>query len=134
MTYEAVKVELTNGTGNQRRFTCADGVKITKGTVLKLSEPRTAGASVTEFDYIAGIASMDKVADDGETSISAWTDGIFDMYASGSITAGTNVMSAGYNHVKAVGATTLSASGAVVIGYALEDASDDEVINVRVRL
>jgi hypothetical protein len=57
------------------------------------------------------------------------------MRASGAITAGYPVMYAGdavyQNNVKVAPA---SASGASVIGYARETASDGETINVRIRI
>jgi len=131
MTYEAVKIELTNGTGNPRRFTCADSA-LTKGVLLKLTDPRTCAAVAAEGDVIAGIASMDKVVD-GSLAISLWTDGIFEMHASGAIAVGAPVKAAGADsHVKALLGT--EASGAACIGYALETAADKETLAVRVRL
>lgn len=134
MAFEATKVELTNETGFPRSYTCASGTAITKGSLLNLSDPRTAAQSATEGEPLAGIASMDKSATDQSTRITAWTDGVFEMYASGAIVAGRPVMSAGStgtNHVKLAPTT---ASGAAILGYAEETAADDEVINVRVRL
>ena len=133
MAREAVKVELygNNNDGDQRRFTCANATGITKGTILKFADPRTASASTGTADIVAGIAAMDKVANDGSTSISVWTNGIFELYASGAIAVGANVVTAAPgNYVKAV--TDETASFAIVVGHALEAASDGEVINVRV--
>ena len=132
MTNEAVKVELTNSTGFPRRYTCADGTGIVKGSLLKLSDPRTAAQSDTANEALAGIAAMEKEASDGSTSITCWTDGIFDMKASGAITAGDPVCSAGADNL--VQAGDASDKGAEILGYALETAADAEVINVRVRL
>lgn len=134
MAYEATKVELTNNTGFPRRFTCADGVAIAKGALLKMTDPRTAALADGVADPIAGIASMDKEASDGSTSISVYTDGIFEMKASGAITIGAPVVSSSTaNHVSMVSGIGI-ASGAAVIGYAMEAAADAEVINVRVRV
>lgn len=135
MANEATKVELygNNNSGDQRRYTVADAVAITKGTVLQLLDPRTASAAITEKVACAGIAAMDKEASDGSTSISAWTNGVFEMVASDAITIGAPVGLANTaNYVFAVGST--AASGAYTIGYALEAASVGETINVRVRL
>jgi len=133
MTNEAVKVELTNSTGFPRRYTCASGAAITKGTLLKLTDPRTAAASTVAFDPIAGIAAMDKsITNDDSTTITALTDGIFEMVASGAIAIGMPVRSAGNNNYVSLNAG--SASGAVTFGYTLEAADDGETINVRVRL
>lgn len=136
MAREAVPVELYNG-GRQRRLTVADANAITKGTLLSLQDPRTAsgslGTSVAGAFPCAGVASMDKEASDGSTSITVWTDGIFEMYASGAITRGNPIVFTTGNYVNAVGSTA-TASGAIIAGYAMETASDGEVINVRINL
>lgn len=134
MAREAVKVDLTNSTGHIKRYTCSDSVAITKGTLLALSDPRTAAAQATANQPIAGIAAEAKEASDGKTSIGVWTDGVFEMYASGSITAGNPVVSGNpANYVQLAG-TQYASSGACIIGWALEDATTAEVINVRLRL
>lgn len=133
MTNEAVPIELYGEleAGQQRRYVCADTPKISKGTLLALSDPRTAATSTGNADVCAGIASMDKEADDGTLSISAWTNGVFDMIASGTIVIGAPLKTAGAgNYVAAAG----DASGAAVIGYALEAGTDEEVINCRISL
>ena len=134
MANEAVVIELygENSGGAQRRFTCASGVKISKGTILALTDPRTAAALTTPSDIFAGIASMDKEADDLSTSISAWENGIFDMTASGAIAIGQKVFAAGANQVYSSFALASDSSFAIMVGVALEAATDGEVINVRV--
>lgn len=129
MTFEA---ELRDRLENPIDFTCADGTGIEKGTLLKLTDPRTASASNGAGDIIAGIAAREKIANDGRTRIPVFTRGIFDMYASGAINAGAPVMSAGVsNEVKLA---TNGLSGAAIIGYALETASDTEVIQIMFRV
>lgn len=133
MAREAVKVELDGSHGYIRRYTVADGVGISKGALLKFSDPRTAAIadSTTGGGLCAGIASEEKVASDGQTSIGAWTAGVFDLYASGAIAVGVPVSFVTGNYVK----TAVSlASGAIIAGYALEAASDGEQINVRLML
>lgn len=133
MVYEAVKIELTNDTGFPRRYTCADGTAIVKNTLLKLTDPRTASASDTDGAKFAGIAAMDKEASDGSTSITAYTSGVFDLVASGVILVGDPVcLDAAKNCVRQVVSGTAGASGASIVGYALETASNAEVINVRI--
>jgi len=138
MTNEAVKVELygQNNDGDPRRYTCASGVAIAKNTLLSLADPRTAAKATTAGSAIAGISSMAKSATDYSTSISAWTNGIFELKASGAITVGFPVISAAdaTNAQNTVMSATNGASGAMVIGYALETASDADTINVRLAL
>ncbi len=137
MADEATPVELygENEGGAQRRFTCASGVTIVKGTVLKLVDPRTAAASAGTADVFAGIASMDKESGlDASTSISCWENGIFEMKASGAIVIGAPVQTAtgGLNTVMAALTGPAGSSGAQIVGYALETASADEIINIRI--
>jgi len=133
MTNEAVKIELTNEDGFPRRFTVSATEAITKGSLLKLTDPRTATQANNLNNPIAGIASEEHTATDGVTEISVWTDGIFDMVASGAIGVGQAVTTGGgvSNQVSTANAI---ASGAQIIGYALETASDTETINIRVKL
>lgn len=131
------KVELTNSTGNPRRYTCASGTGITKNKMLTLSDPRTAAevsdTPSTSGYVFAGISAMEKDSTDSSTSISAYTSGIFEIRASGAITVGKLVYNAGAGEVASVSDTNMVASG-VVVGRALETASDQETINVAVGL
>lgn len=112
-------------------FTVTDGTGIEKGTVCALSDPRTAAASTTAGEALAGIAAREKVASDGRTRLAIFKEGIFDMSASGGVTLGKPVISAGDNYVK--GATPTD-SGASILGYALETGTDDEVIQIMVNI
>ena len=135
MANEAKEVELygANNSGDKRRYTCADTPAITKGTLLMLTDPRTASAHTGIGDKFCGIASMDKEASDGSTSISAWTNGIFEMTTSGTILAGTKVTTTTpVNSVAMATSAQLASSYAIIVGTALEDADSGEVINVRV--
>lgn len=114
-------------------FTVADGTAITKGALLKMTDPRTAIASTAANDACAGIAARDKVASDGRTQLAVYTDGIFDCVASGAVTVGQPVCSAGVdNMVKYI--ATAAVSGAQVIGIALETAADQELFQVELRM
>lgn len=79
MTNEAVIVELLGNKGDPVRYTCADGTTILKGTLLELTTPRTVVANSDADRPFVGIAAMEKVADDGTTSISVYTHGIFQI-------------------------------------------------------
>lgn len=134
MAREAVKVELygMNNAGCQRRFNCASGTTIPKGTILKMTDNRTAIASTGTGDIVAGIASMEKSDTDSSTTISVWTDGLFLLYASGSITAGDKVVTAAPgNYVKAVTNEAIASYGKV-LGIAQENATAGNQVEVRV--
>ena|SRR3990167_8673155 len=128
MANEAVIIE--KGQLSPLRYTVADGSGIEKGAILKLIDPRTAsGGNIVKGSICAGIASDEKVAGDGSTSLSFWHDGIFDVKASGAIALGMPITMAPDNYV-AIALTT--ASGAMIIGHALETASDAEVFAARI--
>lgn len=131
MVNEAVACNLGPLGGNCKRFTVADGTTILKGTILAMTDPRTAIATSSTGQVIAGIASMDKLASDGSTEISVYTEGDFDLNASGAITVGAPIYALAYNEVALA---PLSASGAQIIGYALETATDNETIQCRIRI
>ena len=112
---------------NPLDFTVADGTGIEKGTILKLTSPRTAATSSAAGDEIAGIAAREKVALDGRTQLAVYRQGIFDLKASGAIPVGAAVKSEGHdNYVIISGAV----SGSSVLGYALETAAADDVFQV----
>jgi len=129
MANEAVIIELFDG-GRPIRFTCADDTGIEKGTILKLSDPRTASASSADNDPFAGIAAAEKVANDGELSISGYTCGIFDILTAGAITVGATVNISTANTVNASAAADLLTGS--VVGKALEACAGAEVIAVAV--
>lgn len=131
MANEAIIVELLGNQGNPMEFKVADGTGIEKGTILKLTDPRTAIASSGSGDAFAGIAAMEKVANDGSTKISAYKYGVFELKDSGTgITAGELVSTDGANLIKTATEAEVAAGGA--IGKALETAAANEVIEVMV--
>jgi hypothetical protein len=110
-------------------FTCADGVAIPKGTLLKITNGRVAAAADGAGDIIAGICARDKIASDGRTTVPVFVRGIFDMEADGSFSTGGPVMADG------TGSTIIASTGvagAAHIGYALEDATDGDIVQIMV--
>jgi len=126
MANEAVQVE---GPYETHDFTVADGATIEKGTLCKLSDPRTAAAS-SGADAFAGIAATEKVASNGKTELGLWTRGIFDLTTIGpAITAGDIVSLSGANLIKE--ATEAEIQAGKGIGKALETSTaGSEVIEV----
>lgn len=109
-------------------FICADGTGIEKGTLLQLTDPRTASAVTAIGQKIAGIAAREKVANDGRTRIAVYRRGIFDMLLSGACSVGDTVAAEGNDNQVIKG----NYSGASNIGTALETGTDGEVIQVYV--
>lgn len=129
-------IELFGG-GRPIRYACTDDTNISKGTILELHDARKVSGTTALMSgsMVAGIAAMEKKANDGSTSISVYTDGIFDISATGGavIIAGQGVIISGANAIQ--GGTGLNDSGAI-LGRALEEtaAGVTETIAVRVNL
>ena len=118
-------------------FIVGDSIGIEKGTILALEDARTAsGAIALSARPIAGIARREKIANDGRTRLALFRKGVFDISASGAIVVGDVVVfDDAPNHVKSLDtAAGAHASGAQVLGTALETAADGEVIEVAVNL
>ena len=99
MASEAVIVDLGTRGGNPIQFTVAEDAGILKGTICKLTSPRTAAACTADSDIFAGIAAADKVADDGSTTLALYQEGIFDIVCEGpAIAAGKMVTISGANN------------------------------------
>ena len=130
----ANEVYIVENSGQAKGYTCADGIAIAKNTILELIDPRTVSANDGSGDVIAGISAMEKVAGDGSTEISVWTDCIIDVkVASGStIAIGAYVSTSGANFIKT--ATEAEIAAGKALGKALEAGSSEERIEVRVLL
>jgi hypothetical protein len=112
-------------------FIVADGANIAKGTICKLTAPRTAAANAGDEDVIAGIAARDKVANDGRTRLAIFRRGIFRLKASGAITAGDAVSTRAANQIKAADATCV---GSKTLGIALDTSTATEEIEVELNI
>ena len=108
-------------------MTCADGVAITKGSLLKLTDPNTVSVSAAANDIIAGIAYCDKIASDGVTKIAVITgpgDRLIAV-ASGSIGVGDPLVSAvpASTNLLASGLLSANLSGSQIVGFSKEAAT-----------
>ena len=132
MANEAVIIELLGNGGDPIRFTCADATTIEKGTLLELTDPRTVIANTNDNAPVVGIAAAEKVALDGATTISAYTNGIFDMLtAAGAKAVGSCVAnSATENVVQAADAADLLQGS--VVGFLVEADAGSVVSAVRI--
>ena len=122
-------------------FTVADGTAISKGVILKLTDPMTAqeiGAAESNVP-VAGIAFHDKEASDGSTTIAAWTQGVFKGTASGAIAIGDPLEAEAGSRLRkslinATGAASLAASMALICGTSLETAADGETFLFKLKV
>ena len=105
-------------------YVVADATGIEKGALLKLTDSGTAILATAAGDMVAGVASSEKIANDGRTQLGVYKRGRFRAVASGAVTVGEPI-------AVAAGATNRFAgvqgqSGAAVIGTAEYTAAVDE--------
>ena len=123
----AVIIELLGSRGDPVRYTVANANSITKGDLLFLLDPRTVSGANLATGAAAGIAAMDKEASDGSTSISVYTNGIFDLVAGVSAgAAGALVRISGGNYIET--ATAAQLLSGMVLAKTLEAGSAEEYI------
>lgn len=137
MADEAVIVELLGNAGDPIRYTVLNAAAIEKGTLMVFTAAgnRTIEAHTTKDQAFAGIAAHEKVANDGSTTISVYTNGIFDLkFDSGGATDVGHCVACAeaveVNNVTPADADDILQGGCV--GNALEAAANDEVALVRV--
>ena len=120
MADEAIIVELLGNKGDPVRYTCDDTIRIEKGAVMELTSPRTVITNSAAGKPLVGIAASEKVADDGQTSIAVYTNGIFQLKcATTQCEIGQFVISAAAGNTVKVAATLDQETG-WEIGTAME--------------
>jgi len=131
----ANEAELIYAEGLAIPFTVANATAITKGAVLKMTDPFTAVSADGDNDIVAGIAKEDKIASDGQTKLAVYRSGVYNMYASGSITVGDPVgtIATYTNYVATMDMTGQTLSGSRVLGIALETATNGQTLRVELR-
>ena len=99
-------VTLLGDAGDPITLNVTDAMGIQKGDLLFISDGRIASGALftTSGGAFIGIAAMEKEANDGSTTISAWTHGIFDLTTGNTgVTAGNYVASSGGNMIQDAG-------------------------------
>jgi len=139
MVYEWEKVELygENNDGEPRRYSITDSLAVSKGQVLALLDARQASGCLLTTTMFAGIAAIEKTANNGETSIPAWTQGVFEATCSAAIAVGSGFTGTGGGTApwnNCIIPIPSYASGAGIMGYVLEAGDALEKINVRLNL
>ena len=134
MANEAVIIELLGNGGDPIQFNCVDGDAFPKGTILKLSDNREADLSSADGDICAGICAHEKVANDGSTTVTGYTNGIFDLKdgTAGAIAIGLPVTIEGANLIK--GAAAGESESGAILGHTLAAFGGSDTQSVRVLL
>ena len=133
MANEAVVTDLLGNNGDQIAFTCADGTAIPKGSIMKMTDPRTCIINSGAGDVLCGIAAFEKEANDGITEMSIITNCIAKctVEAAKTTTLGSTVrVSATENKIEAI--TTLDQETGKHLGHALETGAAGDTVLVRV--
>ena len=106
-------------------YTCADGVGIAKGAILKLSDLNTVALADGDGDPVAGIAAEEKIANDGKVQIGVYMRGIFRMLSDGTFAAGAGVIPDGTNPNEFITAAAAS-DASTVFGISLESVTNGQ--------
>jgi hypothetical protein len=110
-------------------MTCTNATGVERGTLLKLSDPNTVAIHAATDDVVGGVASGEKIASDGLTSVGVYRGqgNWFKVTASGSITVGDSLgLSLGGDNKVYNNRATANLSGSRTIGTAMETATDGE--------
>jgi len=133
MADEAAIVELLGNGGDPISYTVADGVAVAKGSLMVLKGDRTIQVGSSDGDLFVGIATAEKVASDGTTTLAVYTNGIFDIMDQGpGMTLGVPAK------IGTLPNRIVTADEAGVpyltemVGIVLETATGSEVVQVRV--
>lgn len=133
MANELVIVELLGDGGDPIEYTCLDNTGIAKGTVLELEDLRTVKKVSAANKPLAGVAAHEKVADDGSTTISVYTNGIFRAVCESEGATVGHMQVANDNTNMLADFDTLDNETGDVLGYALETATSAQTYLVRVK-
>lgn len=117
-------------------FTVDDTIAVAKGAVMMMTDPRVAIIATNGPVPVAGICAREKVALDTKTELGMHRRGWFFMTLSGSASIGQALMVSASattypNHVELAAVT---ASGATIIGHALETGTNGQTILVDVNI
>jgi hypothetical protein len=133
MANEAVIIELIGKVkGCPVRFTCAEATTIAKGTILEITDPRTVIANTNDNAPLVGIAAEEHVGGIGCTTISVYTNGIFEvlMAAGAQVTGYAVANSATENTMQTADGNDLIQGS--YIGYLLADTAGGVKAPIRV--
>lgn len=123
MTNEAVIITLLGNAGDPVEYTIADNTAIPKGSIMEFSaSPQTVVISSADGKFFAGIASVEKVANDGITKMACITHCVAECKYSAGGTLGQPQKISGVNTIADADSDTI-ATACEVVGIGLETAT-----------
>ena len=136
MTNEAILIELGINGGKPIRRNVIDATGIPKYTLMKLSGASVNYITTSSLDSVpwGGIATAEKVASDGSSTLAVYTEGVWELKATanaGTIIPGSAVALSGNNTIR-LGVEADYPLGNI-IGYAEEPISSNAAGRVRLR-
>ena len=133
MADEAVITRLYGDNGDKMEFTVTSGTAIPKGSIMKMTDPKTAIINSGAGDILCGIADFEKSATDGLTTMTIVTncEAKLKVVAGGSAVLGSDVrISATENQIDTL--TSLDGETGKKLGKSLETGAAGETVLVRV--
>jgi len=114
-------------------FTIADGASVEKGDFLQLTDPMTASLVDGNDKLACGIASEEKVANNGKTKIGVYRQGYFKVeVGTTGCTAGKDIVCEAKNEIKDY--DTLDDELGRKFGKALETGTDGEFVMMELQV
>lgn len=126
MANEAEMVELGPTKGSPIRLTCYDSIAYAKGAIVAITKERyiSGSSKVDGTQKPIGIVAMEKIADDGSTTVSVYQKGLFrvTMSAADEVTAGEMVTISGANLCGELKDNAgIGPDTSIILGRAMED-------------
>lgn len=133
MANEVVITKLWGINGDRMEFAVAAGTAIPKGSIMKMTDFKTAIINSGAGDVVAGIAAWEKTATDGKTTMTIITncEAKCVVEAGQTTTTGEGVRTSATEN-KIQGYTTLDNETGLQLGKALEDGAAAETVLVRI--
>ena len=113
-------------------YDISGGAAMEKGLILGAVDPRGVSGSIGLRAPCAGILGREIIGGSSRTRAPVHKKGYFDVVASGGIALGGECLAAGHENYVING--TGAESGSRIMGYAEEDAADDETFIMRLDL
>jgi len=132
MSFEA---QLVLKTEEPIPFIIADSGSVTKGSVMKLTDPMTVALTAGAIDTFGGILWGDKISSDGVVRAAVYRGGIFKVYLSGSCTVGDPATTDALPNMfkSTIAIANASLSGTKIWGTFLETGTSGETVLMELR-
>ena len=108
----------------------SSGTDIEKGTILKWSDPNLAAAGTADNDIFAGVLLVENIGGDGQTRYAVDRHSVWDMKLTTATVSTGDLLNIQGTNLLAKANVTTAADFAEIMGRAMQDGANDEVIEV----